>query len=135
MVSRLCRWRLPASTATPQSRWLQDEYVRAHLVLKEDTSGGAGRISGDDALDKTINITAELLFKPDPAKSQGVIEFSYIFAVSPGALAVAPGDTTRFYAVLSVTDSVAPARRIRRASSTPRCCRSWLSAGRSFGRS
>ena len=90
---------------------LQDEYVRARLVLKEDTSGGAGRISGDDALDKTVD-TAELLFKPDPAKSQGVIEFSYIFAVSPGALAVAPGDTTRFYAVLSVTDSVAPTRRI-----------------------
>jgi hypothetical protein len=32
--------------------------------------------------------------------------------VSPGTLAVAPGDSTRFYAVLEVTDSAAPTRRI-----------------------
>jgi hypothetical protein len=88
----------------------QDEYVQAHLTLKQDTSGGAGRVSGDHSLDKTID-EAQLLFKPDAAKAQGVIDFSHVFELAPGSLALAPGSTTRFYVVLEVADSVAPTRR------------------------
>ena len=64
------------------------------LILKQDTLGRAGRVSGNDALDKTVDET-QLLFKPDPAKAQDLIEFWYIFDIAPGALAVAPGDNTR----------------------------------------
>ena len=60
---------------------------------------------------KTVDET-QLLFKPDPEKAQDLIEFSFTFEIAPGALAVAPGDSTRLYAVLIVTDSVAPTRRI-----------------------
>ncbi len=89
----------------------QDEYVQAHLTLKQDTSGGAGRVSGDHTLDETID-EAQLLFKPDTATAQGVIEFSHVFELAPGSLALAPGSTTRFYVVLEVADSVAPTRRL-----------------------
>lgn len=89
----------------------QDEYVQARLTLKQDTSGGAGRVSGDHTLDKTID-EAQLLFKPDPAKAEGVIEFTHVFELAPGSLALAPGSTTRFYTVLQVTDSAAPTQRL-----------------------
>jgi len=89
---------------------LQDGYVQARLSLKQDTSGGAGRVTGDETLDKTVD-EAQLLFKPDPVQSQGVIDFSHVFQLAPGALVLNPGDTTRFYTVLTVTDSAAPTRR------------------------
>ena len=90
---------------------LQDGLVQARLTLKQDTSGGAGRVTGDESLDKTVD-EAQLLFKPDPAQSQGLIDFSHTFQLAPGALALSPGDTTRFYTVLTVTDSAAPTRRL-----------------------
>ena len=90
---------------------LQDGYVKARLTLKQDTSGGAGRVTGDATLDKTVD-EAQLLFQPDPAQSQGVIDFSHVFQLAPGALTLALGDTTRFYAVLTVDDSVTPTRRL-----------------------
>ncbi len=90
---------------------LQDGYVQARLALKQDTSGGAGRVTGDETLDKTVD-EAQLLFKPDPAQSQGVIDFSHVFQLAPGALALNPGDTTRFYTVLTAIDSAAPTRRL-----------------------
>lgn len=103
-------------SATGQYRYtalptLQDGYVQARLTLKQDTSGGAGRVTGDESLDKTVD-EAQLLFKPDPAQSQGLIDFEHVFQLAPGALELNPGDTTRFYAVLTVTDSAAPTRRL-----------------------
>jgi hypothetical protein len=89
----------------------QDGYVQARLTLKQDTSGGAGRVTGDETLDKTVD-EAQLLFKPDPAQSQGAIDFSHTFQLAPGALELNPGETTRFYTVLTVTDSVAPTRQL-----------------------
>ena len=90
---------------------LQDGYVKARLTLKQDTSGGAGRVTGDDTLDRTVD-EAQLLFQPDPAQAQGVIDFSHVFQLAPGALELNPGDTTRFYTVSAVTDSAAPTRRL-----------------------
>ena len=90
---------------------LQDGYVKARLTLKQDTSGGAGRVTGDATLDKTVD-EAQLLFQPDRTQSQGVIDFSHVFQLAPGALTLAPGDTTRFYAVLTVADSVTPTQRL-----------------------
>ncbi len=90
---------------------LQDGLVPARLVLKQDTSGGAGRVTGDDTLDKTVD-EAELRFKPDPAAAQGVIQFEHTFQLAPGSLALAPGDASRFYAVLTVADSATPTRRL-----------------------
>jgi hypothetical protein len=90
---------------------LQDGLVQARLSLKQDTSGGAGRVTGDETLDKTVD-EAQLLFKPDPAQSQGVIDFSHVFQLAPGALQLNPGDTSRFYVVLTVTDAAAPTRRL-----------------------
>jgi len=89
----------------------QDGYVQARLTLKQDTSGGAGRVIGDETLDRTVD-EAQLLFKPDPAQSQGAIDFSHTFQLAPGALELNPGETTRFYTVLTVTDSAAPTRRL-----------------------
>ena len=89
----------------------QDGYVQARLTLKQDTSGGAGRVIGDETLDRTVD-EAQLLFQPDPAQSQGAIDFSHTFQLAPGALELNPGDTTRFYTVLTVTDSAAPTRRL-----------------------
>jgi len=90
---------------------LQGDYVHARLILKQDTSGGAGRVTGNDTLDKTVD-EAELFFKPNSTQAQGVIEFSQVFSLAPGTLALAPGDTTRFYVVLTVSDSAAPTRRL-----------------------
>jgi hypothetical protein len=90
---------------------LQDGHVPARLTLKQDTSGGAGRVTGDETLDKTID-EAQLLLQPDPAHAQGVIDVSHVFQLAPGALELNPGDTTRFYTLLTVRDSAAPTRRV-----------------------
>ncbi|MCX6031945.1 MAG: hypothetical protein NT169_21935 [Chloroflexi bacterium] len=89
---------------------LQGEYVAAHLTLKRDSSGGAGQVSGDETRDETV-AKAGLLFKPDPAQAQGVIEFSYVFEVKPGDVKAPPASVSRLYAVLTVDDSIAPTRR------------------------
>jgi hypothetical protein len=89
---------------------MQDGLVPAQLVLKQDTSGGAGLVSGDPNLDSTVGETT-LYFKPDPAQSEGRIEFNHVFDVLPGLLQLDPGVNTRFYAVLTVEDSAAPTRR------------------------
>ena len=81
------------------------------LTLKQDTSGGAGRITGDDSLDRTID-EAELRFKPDPSTAKGIIQFEHIFQLVPGSLMLTPGDASRFYAVLSVSDSASATRRL-----------------------
>lgn len=90
---------------------LSGAYVPARLTLKQDTSGGAGRVTGDPDLDATIG-EATLWFQPDPAQAQGVIEFSHIFEIGAGDLDLPPGATTRLYAVLTVEDAVAPTRRL-----------------------
>ena len=103
-------------SATAQYRYtalpaLQDGYVPARLTLKQDTSGGAGRVTGDETLDKTVD-EAQVLLQPDTAQAQGVIDFSHVFQLAPGALELNPGDTTRFYTLLTVIDSAAPTRRL-----------------------
>ncbi len=90
---------------------MQHDYIQAHLHLKRDSSGGAGQASGDDSLDQTV-ADALLWFKPDPARSQGVIEFSQSFQLAPADLDVPPGGTGRFYATLMVEDSEAPTRQM-----------------------
>lgn len=85
------------------------EYLRGHLRLKRDSSGGAGQITGDDALDQTIAETT-LFFQPDPARPQGVIEFSHVFAITPAQSGLAAGATGRFYATITVEDALAPTR-------------------------
>jgi hypothetical protein len=90
---------------------LQYGLVPATLVLKQDSSGGAGLVAGDPSLDKTVD-EATLYFKPDPASSQGLIEFSHVFELVPGALDLDPGVNTRFYTTLIVEDAAAPTRRI-----------------------
>ncbi len=90
---------------------LQGEYIVARILLKQDTSGGAGRITGDDTLDKTID-EIPLWFKPAPGQANGVVEFSQAFDVMPGDLAVLPGASTSFYAALIVSDAAAPTRRL-----------------------
>ncbi len=89
---------------------LQHDYVPARLTLKRDSSGGAGQVLGDETLDETIDETL-LWFKPDPAFSEGVIEFSHVFEIAPGKVNVAPGATGQLYATLTVEDAVAPTRR------------------------
>lgn len=86
-------------------------YVPARLTLKQDVSGGAGRVTGNPDLDATIGETA-LWFQPDPTQAQGVIEFSHVFEVAASDLDLPPGATTRLYAVLTVEDAVAPTRRL-----------------------
>ncbi len=90
---------------------LSGPYVPARLTLKQDTSGGAGRVTGNPDLDATVS-EATLWFQPDPAQSQGVIEFSHVFEVAAGDLDLPPGATTRLYAVLTVDDAIAPTRRL-----------------------
>lgn len=90
---------------------LQDGLVLARLTLKQDTSGGAGRVSGNDALDKTV-AEVTLRFKPDPAQPRGRIDFSHVFDLKPADLDLAPGATTRLYASLTVDDAVTPTRRL-----------------------
>jgi len=103
-------------TAAGQYRYatlpaMQHEYVQAHLLLKRDSSGGAGQVAGNEALDQTVTETV-VWFKPDPTQAQGVIEFSYTFEIAPGDLDVTPGTTSRFYAILVVDDAVAPTRQM-----------------------
>lgn len=90
---------------------LQGDYVVAKIVLKQDISGGAGRITGDESLDKTID-EVPLWFKPAPNQASGVVEFSQAFEVKPETLAMLPGASASFYAVLTVSDAVAPTRRL-----------------------
>jgi hypothetical protein len=90
---------------------LQDDLVPARVVLKQDSSGGAGLVSGDPSQDITVD-EATLFFKPDPSRSQGLIEFSHVFELTPGLLDLDPGVNTRFYVVLTVEDSAAPTRRV-----------------------
>jgi hypothetical protein len=93
---------------------LSGDVVPATLRLKQDTSGGGGRVAGNEALDATLD-EAVLWFKPDPAMSQARIEFSHVFELNPAQLDLAPGATTRFYVVLVVEDSAAPTRRLSTA--------------------
>ena len=90
---------------------LQNGLVPARLVVKQDTSGGAGQVAGDPDQDTTVD-EATLWFRPDPAQSSGVIEFSHVFDLVPGLLALDPGINTRFYVVLTVDDAATPTRRI-----------------------
>lgn len=90
---------------------LQRGFIPARLLLKRDTSGGAGQITGDVSLDETVTETP-IWFQPDPNQSRGVIEFTHVFNITPGDLDVTPGTTHRFYAVLQVEDSLAPTRQI-----------------------
>ncbi len=90
---------------------LSGAYVPARLTLKQDTSGGAGRVTGNPDLDATV-AEAPLWFQPDPLQSQGVIEFSHVFEITAGDLDLPPGATTRLYAVLTVEDAIAPTRRL-----------------------
>lgn len=103
-------------TVTGQYRFsalpaVSGEYIQANLLLKQDISGGAGRVTGNPDLDNTI-AEATLYFKPDPAQAEGLIDFSQAFEVPPGKLDVAPGGTTRLYAALTVADGLAPTRRL-----------------------
>jgi hypothetical protein len=90
---------------------VQHDYIEARLALKRDSSGGAGQVTGITQLDQTVAETV-LWFKPDPAQSQGVIDFTYTFHVDPIALDVPLGSINRFYADLNVADSPAPTRRL-----------------------
>ncbi|MGE5602713.1 MAG: hypothetical protein ACM30E_06660, partial [Nitrososphaerales archaeon] len=90
---------------------LQDGLVPARLMLKQDTSGGAGLVAGDPNQDETVD-EMTLYFKPDPAQSEGLIQFSQVFDLVPGSLNLDPGVSTRFYAVLNVEDAATPTRRI-----------------------
>jgi hypothetical protein len=94
---------------------IQHEYTEANLRLKRDSSGGAGQINGDESLDQTVAETV-LWFKPDPAQSKGLIDYSYTFEVSPQQLDVPLGGTAQLYAVLTVADSAAPTRRFSSAA-------------------
>ncbi len=94
---------------------LQGEYVPARLILKLDTSGGIGQITGDDSADRTVS-EALLWFKPDPAQVQGVIPFSHVFEIAPAQLDVPPGTARSLYAVLNVDDSPAATRRASNAA-------------------
>ena len=87
-----------------------DGLVPARLTLKRDSSGGAGQVTGNEALDETVT-ESPLLFQPDPASAQGVVDFEYAFEVPPGAVDVPPGAAARFYAILTVEDSAAPTRQ------------------------
>ncbi len=103
-------------TVTGQYRFsalppLQRGFIPARLLLKRDTSGGAGQVTGDVSLDATVTDTP-IWFQPDPSQSRGLIQFTHVFNIAPGDLDVTPGTTHRFYAVLQVEDSLAPTRQI-----------------------
>ncbi|HEX9117723.1 MAG TPA: hypothetical protein VGA61_16755 [Anaerolineae bacterium] len=93
---------------------LQHDYVEAKLSLKRDSSGGAGQVNGNDALDATVT-DAVIWFKPDPSQAEGTIDFNYTFQVDPVALNVPLGSVNQFYVVLRVADSDAPTRRLSSA--------------------
>ncbi|PKO22254.1 MAG: hypothetical protein CVU38_10390 [Chloroflexi bacterium HGW-Chloroflexi-1] len=90
---------------------MRHDYVQAHLLLKRDSSGGAGQVTGNEALDQTVAETV-VWFKPDPTQAQGVIEFSHTFEIAPGELEIAPGSANRLYAALIVDDAAAPTRQL-----------------------
>lgn len=90
---------------------LQGEYIVAKLLLKQDISGGAGRITGDESLDRTVE-EIPLWFKPTPGHANGVVEFSQAFDVKPETLSILPGASASFYALLHVSDAAAPTRRL-----------------------
>jgi hypothetical protein len=71
---------------------MQHDYTEASLRLKRDISGGAGQINGNESLDQTVAETV-LWFKPDPAQSTGLINYSYTFEISPQQLDVPLGGT------------------------------------------
>jgi hypothetical protein len=88
---------------------LAGDLIPARLLLKQDTSGGAGQITGNLSLDATV-AEAQLFFKPDSGTERGRIQFAHQFEVAPGELQIAPGEATRFYAVLTAEDGPAPTR-------------------------
>jgi hypothetical protein len=103
-------------TVTGQYRFsalpaLQRGYTPVHLVLKRDSSGGAGQVTGEVRLDQTIAETS-LWFQPDPGQSRGEIQFQHVFEISPGSLNVMPGSTSRYYAVFQAEDSAAPTSQL-----------------------
>ena len=99
-------------TAPPQ---MQHGMTAAVLLLKRDSTGGAGQINGDEEADQTVAQTT-LYFKPNPDQADGLIDFNYTFAVAPGDVDVQLGSIARYYAVLSVADSAAPTRRLSTAA-------------------
>ncbi|MGC8782742.1 MAG: hypothetical protein ACP5UQ_17915, partial [Anaerolineae bacterium] len=108
-------------TATGEYRYatlplLQNELVPARLTWKLDTSGGMGQITGNGQLDRTLE-EQQIWFKPDPAQSQGVIEFAQSLEVGPHTLDIQPGVTRNIYAILTVEDGPAPTRRMSKAVS------------------
>lgn len=90
---------------------LHNDHIQARLMLKQDTSGGAGQTGGNEALDRTVD-EAVLRLKPDLAQPQGRLEFSQVFELLPGQLDLPLGDTIRIYSVLTVDDSATPTRRL-----------------------
>jgi hypothetical protein len=90
---------------------LQRGYTPVRLVLKRDTSGGAGQVTGDVDLDQTVADTS-LWFQPEPNRPSGEIQFQHVFEIPPGELNVTPGSTSRYYAVLHVEDSEAPTSQL-----------------------
>jgi hypothetical protein len=103
-------------TVTGQYRFsalpaLQRGYTPVKLVLKRDSSGGAGQITGDIGLDQTVAETS-LWFQPDPNQAKGEIQIQHVFEVEPGSLDVTPGSTSQYYAVLQVEDSAAPTSQL-----------------------
>ncbi len=93
---------------------LQHGFVQAQLVLKRDSSGGAGEAAGNPDLDRTVAQTV-LFFQPDPGQSQGAIDFDYTFQVDPLGLQAPLGSAISMYAALTVADSAAPTRRLSTA--------------------
>lgn len=89
---------------------MRDDYVPARLVLKLDSSGGAGQVTGNHELDQTLAETL-LYFQPDRQQPDGVIDFAYLFQLAPGNLKISAGATGRLYAVLTVEDAAAPTRQ------------------------
>jgi hypothetical protein len=95
-------------TAPPQ---MQHDMTAATLLLKRDSTGGAGQISGNESADQTVAETT-LYFKPNPNQADGLINFTYTFEVAPGDVDVKLGSIAQFYAALAVADSAAPTRRL-----------------------
>ena len=103
-------------TVTGQYRFsalpaLQRGYTPVRLVLKRDSSGGAGQVTGEVGLDQTIAETT-LWFQPDPSQSRGEIQFQHVFEIPPGGLDVTPGSTSHYYVVFQAEDSAAPTSQL-----------------------
>jgi len=93
---------------------LQHDYIQARLVLKRDSSGGAGQVTGDPSLDHTV-AEAVIWLKPETDRATGKIAVQHTFDLSPAQLDIPPGTTGRLYAILIVQDSAAPTRRFSTA--------------------